>query len=104
MEEVKKRPWKYIGYRTFTQWAASDNDFFVVRRFGALNTRVILKWQDDITRLEEELETLEKENSRVGGQVVNNGSFRHDTVPRRRQILMECYTKLKEYSKLFDLS
>ncbi|KAI9867436.1 MAG: hypothetical protein M1813_008994 [Trichoglossum hirsutum] len=98
VEEVEKKPWKYIGYHIFTQWAASDDDFFVVRRFGALNTRVILKWQDDITRLEEELETLEKENSRVGGPAVNNGSFRHDAVPRRRQILMECYTKLKEYN------
>ena len=61
-QELNRKPWKYVGYKAFSEWAASDNDFFVLRRFGALNTRVILKLQDEISELEEELEKLEMEN------------------------------------------
>jgi len=99
-KELYTRPWQHIGYRIFSQWGASDDDFFVMRRFGALNTRVILKLQDDIAKLENELSVLEKENSRVGGPAVNNGSFRHDRIGRRGEILNDCYVKLKEYSTL----
>ncbi|KAH0545395.1 hypothetical protein FGG08_000536 [Glutinoglossum americanum] len=99
-EEVEKKPWKYLGYQAFSQWAASDNDFFVIRRFGALNTRVILKWQDDIAKLEDELQSLDDDARRIDGPHLNNGSFRHEPIPRRSEILHESHRKLKEYSAL----
>ena len=98
-EELRKKPWKYVGYKSFSEWAASDNDFFVVRRFGALNTRVILKLQDDISILEEKLEKLEADNRRTGGEAMNNGSFRHDMVEERRGLTENIKNKLKEYSE-----
>jgi hypothetical protein len=27
-EDLRKKPWKYIGYRGFSKFIASDNDFF----------------------------------------------------------------------------
>jgi hypothetical protein len=98
-DEVYKKPWKYIGYKSFSEWAASDNDFFVVRRFSALNSRVILKLQDDISILEEQLEELEADNRRSDGPAVNNGSFRHETIEKRRELLEDIKNKLKEYSE-----
>jgi len=92
-----KQPWKYIGYKAFSEWSASDNDFFVIRRFGALNTRVILKWQDDIRQLEEELAKIDEENREVNEDLVNNGSFRRDK-KGRNELLKKCFDRLKEYS------
>jgi hypothetical protein len=94
---LARRPWKYYGYKAFSEWSASDNDFFAIRRFGALNTRVILKWQDDICQLEEKLAKIDKENSQVDENLVNNGSFRKDK-KGRNELLAESFTKLKEYS------
>jgi hypothetical protein len=48
-------PWKYVGYKTFSRWMASDSAFLVVRRFGALNARIALSMQDEIVQLEEQL-------------------------------------------------
>ena len=95
---LARQPWKFYGYKAFSAWSASDNDFFAIRRFGALNTRVILKWQDDICRLEEKLAKIDDENSQVDGIRVNNGSFRKD-IKGRNEILENCFTKLKQYSR-----
>jgi hypothetical protein len=48
IEEVQAKPWKYIGYPTFSKWMASDADFFVLRRFDDLNVRVILHMQCEL--------------------------------------------------------
>jgi hypothetical protein len=55
-----KAPWKYTGYRIFSRWMATDNDFLIVRRFGNLNARIILSMQDDIVQLEEQLNLIHK--------------------------------------------
>jgi len=39
---------------------ASDSAFMVVRRFGALNTRIALSLQDEIVQLEQELDDIDK--------------------------------------------
>lgn len=98
--QLRKRPWQYFGYPAFCDWSASDNDLFVLRRFKALNTRVLLRMQDSISQLEEELIEIDAENSQMGSSPVNNGSFRDEMVERREEILIEAGLKLKEYSKL----
>lgn len=32
--EAQKPPWKQIGYRGFCKFHVSDDDFFILRRFG----------------------------------------------------------------------
>ena len=49
-------PWKYEGYKAFSAWIASEDDFFVFRRFGALNANTILWMQDRISQTEEKFE------------------------------------------------
>ena len=63
--DIEAQPWKYLGYRAFCEWSASDNELFVLRRFTALNTRVILKMQDEIVQLEEELAEIDYQNAQV---------------------------------------
>lgn len=100
-EEIQQKPWKYLGYRAFSEFIASDNDFFVIRRFGTLNARIILALQDQLSQLEETLNKLDTKYSQVDWQDVNNGSFREDTQADRRTIISDIRTALLEYSMPF---
>jgi hypothetical protein len=57
-EQQKKLAWKYKGYKEFSKWMASEDDFFVFRRFGRLNAGVVLWMQDRITQIETRLDEI----------------------------------------------
>src|SRR5438552_14157337 len=76
-QDLIDKPWKYYGYRTFSQWTTSDNDLFVIRRFGSLNARVTLLLQDELSVLEERLDHLDSLHSRPDAGDIDNGTFRH---------------------------
>lgn len=80
---------------------ASDQAFFIVRRFGALNTRVILALQDEIAQLDQSLNALDEEYSRKArDDGTNNGSFRFDPSDERRELVQKILPeKLLKYSK-----
>ena len=46
--DIDRKPWKYTGYQSFSAFVASDNDFFVSRKFAALSARVLLGLQDQL--------------------------------------------------------
>lgn len=100
-ENLRTKPWKYKGYRAFTRWVASDSDFFILRRFGVLNTRVLLSMQDSICQLEARLDRLDTEHSRFEAVDVDNGTFRDDPIDERRAILRQLEVDLKAYSKFW---
>jgi hypothetical protein len=77
-EEIEEKPWKYIGYRGYSEFIASENDFYILRGFRSLNTCVALAHQDQITVLEERLKTLDIEYGRRDAEDRHNGSFRSD--------------------------
>jgi hypothetical protein len=78
-QKEKAQPWKYIGYKVFSRWMASDQSFFIMRRFGTLSARIALSLQDEIVQLEEKLNFMDKEYSSMELlDDVNNGSFRDD--------------------------
>jgi hypothetical protein len=105
-DEEKRRlealPWKHAGYRVFSRWMASDPAFFIVRRFGALNARVILCLQDEIAKHEEELDALDirfRADDKLDD--TNNGSFRNDPCEERKKLIEETLReKLAKYSRL----
>jgi hypothetical protein len=41
-EEVDKKPWKYIGYKGYSEFISSDSDFLLFWGFGAASVRVAL--------------------------------------------------------------
>lgn len=98
--EIDRKPWKYIGYQGFSEFVASDDDFFVLRRFGVLSARVLLALQDRLSELEEELQTLDAMHSLKTAADAHNGSFRQDTHPERRELVLSIYRNLREYSQL----
>lgn len=100
-EEARDNPRKYSGYRVFSRWMASDQAFFILRRFGTLNTRVLLAMQDEIVELEEKLNFMDEEYSRKDFiSNVDNGTFRDEPFADRRELVTKILPeKLARYSK-----
>jgi len=97
-EEIQRQPWKYVGYRRYTEFISSDNDLLIFRRFGSLNARVALRLQDKISELEQSLAHLDGEYSKRSAEPINNGTFRDDT-EERAALLDEITCHLGRYSK-----
>ena len=97
--DVDAKPWKYLGYRSFSAFVASDNDLFILRRFSALSARVLLGLQDRLSRLEEDLEMLEKTAREKDAPDNHNGSFRQETQEDRQDIICQAQRLLREYSQ-----
>ena len=49
--DYNRKQWKYVGYRGYCEFAASDNDFLLLRRFNKLAIRSLLAIQDEIVEL-----------------------------------------------------
>tara|TARA_R110002060_G_scaffold33632_2_gene44410 strand:+ start:1125 stop:1754 length:630 start_codon:yes stop_codon:yes gene_type:complete len=104
-EEIDVKPWKYIGYRGYVDFIASENDFYIMRRFAALNVRAALALQDEVVVLEDRLEKLEKEYCRRDAENEHNGSLRKDREERRELMLqiVEALTKYSLFTPLLNL-
>ena len=101
-QEVREKPWRYIGYKLFSEWSASADEFFVIRLFGNLATRVILRMQWEISELEKELGRIDDHWMFRSQKDVNNGAFRRDS-EERKEVLDRIVERLKQYCKS-DLS
>jgi hypothetical protein len=101
-EERRKKAWKYEGYDALSKWMASENDFFLFRRFESLNAETILYLQYRITQLEERLKTIHNniKDSDVRENRLNS-SFSWDAQYQqdRSQTMTELSYLLLHYSK-----
>lgn len=88
-----------MGYRGFSEFVASHDNFFILRRFGTLTARVLLSLQDELVELEGQLETLENHLSSAGAPDIHNGSFREETQQARVDLIREIDGKLRAYSE-----
>jgi hypothetical protein len=103
VEDKELKPWKYEGYPGFGKWMASSDDFFVLRRFGQLNVRVLLLMQDRIQRKEEQLFSID-ERAQNGPDIAGvANSLRSDPQGEREPLLDEIKVLLKEYSRSVKL-
>jgi len=99
--------WKSVGYRGLSSWMASDPDFFLLRRFDRLNTRILLHMQDEIAQEEEKLEKIDKEREEqplTGDEFQDfengyNGSFRDDPSDDRKELIEKLKPRLKAYNE-----
>lgn len=99
-------PWKDQGYTAFSEWMASEDDFFLFRRFESLNAHTILWMQDQIMMIEERLEkiheTVEKAplHSSDPSKTMRNSSSRWDAanLPERHALMGELSRLLLHYS------
>ena len=97
--ERAKKSWKYVGYQGFTSFVASDNDFFVLRRFSTLAARVLLALQDELVELEEQLVIIDAHLSDPLAPDLHNGSFRQEMSEPRLDLIKHIDRKLRAYSK-----
>jgi hypothetical protein len=101
-EDIYEEPWKYTGYKKYSWFLASDDDFLIFRRFGTLNARVLLLLQDELTVAEAKLKALDEEYSLKTAPRLHNGSFRieqgEEKQQERRKLLLEIKDKVSEYS------
>ncbi len=75
-------------------WMASDDDFFMIRKFEGLGARVVLLMQNRIVQLEHE---LREEDNQCALERGNNGTFDTDRRKRRMEIMDELAERLERY-------
>ncbi|KAF3018198.1 hypothetical protein E8E14_012038 [Neopestalotiopsis sp. 37M] len=129
-EDLHRYPWKYIGYKDFSAWTASDPDFLAVRRFDRLHTRAILTLQAQLTENEEKLDQMDQrfssknvglsatqglsvvelpvidpqnEDKTLPFRHINNGTVRDD-LPERQQLVSEIIGRLDQYEPANKMS
>ncbi|KAK7191935.1 hypothetical protein DPSP01_013342 [Paraphaeosphaeria sporulosa] len=104
-QDKRKAAWKYEGYKAFSSWMASEDDFFLFRRFGDLNSRTILWMQDRITRVENDLRSLDEmvHKSKLADNL-RNDSFRWDEkwMTQRHAHMVELSQLLHHYNQFID--
>ncbi|KAF2968578.1 hypothetical protein GQX73_g4999 [Xylaria multiplex] len=97
-EDIERKPWKYVGYRGYTSFLASEDDFFILRRFNSLNIRIALLLQDEIAVLENKLAKIDERTSKKNAEDVHNGSFRQDSTSRS-VVLSEIRQRILKYNE-----
>lgn len=65
----------------------SEYSFMLYRRFGFLQTRLLLYKQDELRELEEELDALDKDDAQHHKEYLGS-RFRDDVLSGKRKILM----------------
>lgn len=95
---------RYMGYPAFSSLLSSDNDSFVVRKFGTLHVRTILMLQDKIAELEDRLAVIDRDvQERQGDEYLcHNGSFRGDQQwhDERYEMMLNLARLLEQYDSL----
>jgi hypothetical protein len=109
-EEEKRKlfAWKNVGYPAFCDFMALDNDGFLLRRFDAMNARVLLDLQYQISELESALLALDEECRKDPETETHKNRMdsiwwdHHKDNPRKRRgdLVRELQPLLQRYSKL----
>ena len=82
-------PFLAILPRMTTFWSYGDS-------IHSLHCRILLKLQDELAQLEEELDLLDAHFSKKGTKDVDNGSLRRDQ-QTRKDVLVLIAAKLEQY-------
>jgi hypothetical protein len=95
-------PWQHYGYPALSEWMASANDLFVLRRFSPLQVRCLLYLQHQIAMKEEQLRKLDAMAISQPPGEGNSGYINEDPPalanhPRPR-LLQETIPLLQQYS------
>ena len=98
--EAQKPPWRQFRYRGFCEFHVSDDDFFILRRFGESTSRVLLAIQDELAELEGELNAFEAHLSSASARDIHNGSFRQEQSRERLALIHTIDQKLRSYNEL----
>jgi hypothetical protein len=89
-----------IGYPRVAAFLDSDDDFRLYRRFGYIQSRLLLEKQDDLRRLEEHLDRMDRKDSKKSNQLLmTRQTIGADSFKERRELMQEIETKYNEYCR-----
>ncbi|RDW74875.1 hypothetical protein BP6252_06017 [Coleophoma cylindrospora] len=89
------------GYPTLAAFLDSDENFMLYRRFGFIQSRLLLYKQDQLRVLEEELDTLDKNDDDIYLTCRANDDL--DERPRTK-LLKKIEAKFREYAELLAIA
>ena len=76
----------------------------IYRRFGYLQSRLLLDKQDDLRRLESALDRLDfKETKKNNDALMSRHDIESDACKDRRELMQKIETNFKEYCKTLSL-
>ncbi|KAL9618572.1 MAG: hypothetical protein Q9160_006756 [Pyrenula sp. 1 TL-2023] len=84
------------GYPRLAAFLDSDENFMIYRRFGYLQARVLLDKQNELQRLEKELEV---DDESANEDDLGTGEVDSDIPSERKKLLMKIEAKYREYGK-----
>jgi hypothetical protein len=92
-------PPKHRGYPALANFIGSDKDFFIFRKFNVLSARSLLFLQDELSELEERLNSIDIAESGRGEprDLWNLSSRREDENLERKKLMRVLSVKIKEY-------
>ena len=96
-EEKHTHAYQYHGYPALSEWMASSNDFYVLRKFATVSARTLLYLQDEIAQLEKELGQLDEQTRMEEMGKGMSGSFKRDRHNRRGEIMRQMPGRLNTY-------
>lgn len=94
-----------LGYPKVAVFMDSDDNFMIYRRFGFLYSRVLLSKQDELRKLEEDLDALDRRDANgtdrtrkcLKSQSKDYAREKLDGVQTRKELLQVVETKLYQY-------
>ncbi|KAM0719086.1 hypothetical protein Q7P37_004991 [Cladosporium fusiforme] len=105
-DDKRRVPWQYFGYPALSDWMASSNDFFVLRRFSPVQVRCLLYLQNEIAKRDRDLRKWDLFAQCQGDGQPDSNSGRvdedHDSLPGhpRPRLLRELIPLLQQYNEL----
>lgn len=85
------------GYPNLAAFQDSDESFMIYRRFGYLQSRVLLAKQDEMRVLEEELDAIDAEDMYENPDSLTQRLSDEGRADERRQLLSKIESKYLEY-------
>ncbi|KAK5683304.1 hypothetical protein LTS10_004835 [Elasticomyces elasticus] len=84
-----------LGYPNLATFADSDESFSLYRRFGYLQSRLLLDKQDELRLLEKQLDDMDNAETDPAGLISRNGQGL-----LRTELLVQIETKFRDYASL----
>lgn len=86
------------GYPILGAFLDSDDNFMVYRRFGYLQSRLLLEKQEHLRQLEEELDNLDMEDAQTGSRnLVSMENYDTKKYKRRRDLMQRIERQFQGY-------
>jgi hypothetical protein len=87
------------GYPSLATFLDSDENFMLYRRFGYLQSRLLLDKQADLRELEEQLDNFDEEVAQSRPGDLTTRDLRPEDISKRKELMDEIEARFCEYGK-----